>query len=398
MRMILHAIALVVPLVCASSALAQREVAVADFSGPRASLVRREIVSALERAPGLTVVSDGADAVVEGRVARVGRRWRAELRLVSSDGRELATEIVRARRVGALTRVARRWARSSLVELASLAPTEPAPEPDAVLAPPRAASRPRAAAPSAREPARPRLPRPLSVWVGFGVVNRSFTYNDDIFGALVPYHLPAAPVVSGGVEWFPGAHVDLGVLGGLSVRAEGESVVALESVGADGAIFGTDLWSIGVGLRYRLRIDDVELHADGGYRAVAFTIHEPGETQRPPDLPNIEVHAIRAGGGMRWNVGSALFFAASAAYLAPLAAGEITSEGWFPRASVGGVEGSAGLGVRIDDVELRGFFGLRRFFYDMRSEPGDERVAGGAVDEYMSGVLELAWTPSQLAQ
>ncbi|HEY8429802.1 MAG TPA: hypothetical protein VIL20_15565, partial [Sandaracinaceae bacterium] len=129
-----------------------------------------------------------------------------------------------------------------------------------------------------------------------------------------------------------------------------------------------------------------------------FTIHQAGETQPPPDVPNLEIHAFRAGGGLRWDVGAGLFFFGSGAYLAPLALGEIASEAWFPRATAGGVEAELGLGVRVDDVELRGFFAMRRFFYDMRSEPGDDRVAGGAVDEYLSGVLELTWRPSQLAQ
>jgi hypothetical protein len=51
------------------------------------------------------------------------------------------------------------------------------------------------------------------------------------------------------------------------------------------------------------------------------------------------------------------------------------------------------MGVRIDDVELRGLFAFRRFFYDMGSVPGDPRVAGGAVDQYLSGVLEATWAP-----
>jgi hypothetical protein len=34
---------------------------------------------------------------------------------------------------------------------------------------------------------------------------------------------------------------------------------------------------------------------------------------------------------------------------------------------------------------------MRRFFFDMRPEPGDARVAGGAVDEVWSAGLELGW-------
>lgn len=396
----LAALAAVAALGWAAAASAQASVVVADFTGPRASLVRREVVAALERAPAARL-ADAPGARVEGQVERAGRLWRARVRVLSGDGRELGAERFAARRPTALTRSVRRWARGALVDL--VASEEPsAPSSARAVAPPRPAASPRprpAEAPPGREasPEGPRSPAPLSVWVGFSVVNRSFTYHDDIFGALVPYHLPAAPVAHLGAEWFPGGHVDLGPLAGLSVRAEGELAVGLESVGAGGATFGTDLWSLGIGLRYRLRVDDVELRADGGYRAQVFRIHPPGETQRPPDLPDIEIHAIRVGGGLRWDWGSGVFMFGHAAYLAPLAVGEIASEAWFPRASAGGVEGDVGMGLRVDDVELRGLFAIRRFFYDMRSEPGDARVAGGAVDQYMSGQLELVWTPSQLA-
>lgn len=409
----LGAVSLLFALLAAPAlAQAQVEVVVSEFAGPRASAVRREVVAALEGAGGVRVVTErspASHAIVEGRVARAGRRVRAELRVVTPDGREIASESFAARRPGPLAERAGRWARGALVRVvtsaeAPAAPVAPAlPPARSSSAPPaatptRSSSAPTAVAPEAPAASAPHLPPPLAMSVGFAVVNRAFTYNDDIFGALVPYHLPAAPVVTGALEWFPGGHADLGALAGLSVRVETEVTVGLESVGSDGAVFGTDLWSLGAGLRYRLRIDDVELRVDAAYRAHVFTIHQAGETQPPPDVPNLEIHAFRAGGGLRWDVGAGLFFFGSGAYLAPLALGEIASEAWFPRATAGGVEAELGLGVRVDDVELRGFFAMRRFFYDMRSEPGDDRVAGGAVDEYLSGVLELTWRPSQLAQ
>jgi hypothetical protein len=198
-------------------------------------------------------------------------------------------------------------------------------------------------------------------------------------------------VLHGALEWSPGGHADLGLLGGLSVIAAAEAALFVESASGN-ASYATDLYSVLLGLRYRLRVDDVELRADGGYRALVFTVH-PGAAGDRPDLPNLEIHAARAGAALRWDIGLGLFFTSQLAYLAPISLGEIQSDAWFPRAIAGGIEGDLGMGLRIDDVELRGLFAFRRFFYDMGSVPGDARVAGGAVDQYLSGVLEATWTP-----
>jgi hypothetical protein len=376
-------------------ALAQERVHVERFSGPHARAVRRQVVAALRRTQGIRVSTSGdGDARVEGRVFRVGRRWRARIRAIGPDG-DLVDHVVTARRVGTLTGMVRAWARHDLAP--RLAPPRVTREVEVEPPPPLLNDEAPAPtpAPAPTEPSARPLPAPLAVWVGASLTNRSFRYHDDLFAALRPYELPIAPVVMLGAEWFPGAHADLGVLSGLSLRAEGELAIAVSSLAEDGTAYPTDMGSVALGLRYRVRIDDLDIFADGGYRGVFFAIRDAGDRQRP-DLPNIEIHAVRAGAGFRWDIGAGLFFTGQGAYLAPFSVGEIGSAQWFPRASVGGVEGDLGLGLRVGDVELRALFAWRRFFYAMNPEPGDRRVAGGAVDQYLSGVLTLTWIPSQL--
>lgn len=348
---------------------------------------------------GADVVSSDGAARIEGRVTRVRRRWRAQLELRSASGEALASATRAARQVNVLARSVKEWAEELGPQLAQAAPAEPEPEPEIEPEPqpervaPAPSARPVAPPPEPDETEAPRLRAPFVMRAGFAVVNRSFTYSDDIFGALAPYELPVAPVVTLGVEWFPGGHWDLGLLSGLSVHAEGEVGLGLETVAGNGTAHATELWALGAGVRYRLRIDEVELMVDGGYRGYAFAIHEGNDGEPRPDVPNVEIHALRVGGGVRWDIGSGLFFSGGGAYLAPLAAGEIASEDWFPRASVGGVEADAAFGIAIDDIELRAVFAMRRFFYAMNPEPGDARVAGGAVDQSLSGALELSYAP-----
>jgi hypothetical protein len=328
---------------------------------------------------------------VEGRVERAGRRWRARVEARSADGGEIARGTLTARSAAALARLVAVWAAEELAP-------QPPPAPERVAAAPARAAPPRAArAAPRREPepvaAAPALPAPLAMRVGFAVVTRSFTYNDDVFGTLAPYELPAAPVVSAGLEWFPGGHADLGLLSGLSVHAEGELGLGIETVAANGTVHPTELWTLGAGVRYRLRVDEVELSVDAGYFGYGFAIRDASEDAPRPAVPGVELHAVRAGAGVRWDIGSGLYFTGSGAYLAPLAVGEIGSEAWFPRLSVGGVEGDVGFGITIDDIAIGARASMRRFFYAMNPDFGDPRVAGGAVDQSFSGALELTYAP-----
>ena len=333
---------------------------------------------------------------IEGRVDRAGRRWRARIEARSADGLEIARGTLTARSAVALARHVAVWADEELATQLPPAPAPaPLPTPAAAPAPRRAAPRRAArAAPRAEpEPATPRLPAPLAMRVGLAVANRSFTYNDDVFGTLAPYDLPAAPVVSAGLEWFPGGHADLGLLSGLSVHAEGELGLGIETLAANGSVHPTELWTLGAGVRYRLRFDEVELSVDAGYFGYGFAIRDASQDEPRPAVPGVELHAVRAGAGVRWDIGSGLFFTGSGAYLAPLAVGEIGSEAWFPRLSVGGIEADAGFGITIDDIAIGARFAMRRFFYAMNPELGDPRVAGGAVDQSFSGALELTYAP-----
>ena len=237
---------------------------------------------------------------------------------------------------------------------------------------------------------------PFAFHAGVAITSRSLTYTDDIFSALRPYQLPVAPFIRLALEWFPGAHFDSGAFGGFSVVARGEAAFGVQSIDGQGVAYPTEAWGFGIDLRYRLRVDDVAFGITAGYGTSTFALRDADELSPRPEIPNVEYHTLRAGGSFRWDIGLGIFVDAEAAYLHPLAAGEIASAAWFPRAEVGGLDGAAGVGLRIDDVQLAARFEITRFWYDMRSEPGDDRVAGGAVDERLSGTLSLVYTPSGL--
>ncbi|MBX3274899.1 MAG: hypothetical protein KF729_31840 [Sandaracinaceae bacterium] len=383
-------------------ALARAQRASVESSGPRASVAEREVVRALEGA-GVTV-AEGAQSRVSVIVSRRGRRFEVAVTLRDASG-ERASERFANRRLEAIAGPLGRWVRDTLAPAVLGAGSAAAPPPERASAPARQAREPaRAAARPAPAPERasssssdaPARVPPFAFHAGIAVTHRAFGYTDDIYAMLRPYRLAAAPFARLGIEWFPGAHFDSGAFGGFSVGVHGELGIAIASRDAQGIDYPTEAWGLGVDLRYRLRVDDVVLGVTAGYRTSTFALSDADELSPRPDLPNVQYHSIRAGGSFRWDLGLGFFVVAEAAYLHPFDAGEITSAAWFPRAQVGGIDVTPAVGLRVDDVELVLAFEYVRFFYDMRSEPGDPRAAGGALDERVSGVFSLVFTPSGL--
>ena len=72
-----------------------------------------------------------------------------------------------------------------------------------------------------------------------------------------------------------------------------------------------------------------------------------------------------------------------AAWLHFLSVGEIGE--WFPRTSAAGVEVGADLVYAVTPMFYATVFGAyQRVFFDFNSQEGDERVAGGATDNYVT--------------
>jgi hypothetical protein len=66
--------------------------------------------------------------------------------------------------------------------------------------------------------------------------------------------------------------------------------------------------------------------------------------------------------------------------------------GHFPHATVGGMDVGAGVRVSLPRnfaLSLSGQY--QRYFYDLRPQPGDPYIAGGALDEFAVGELALAY-------
>src|SRR5690606_2474291 len=121
-----------------------------------------------------------------------------------------------------------------------------------------------------------------------------------------------------------------------------------------------------------------------GYEKKAFSIDDAKNGTNKPDVPNLNYSMAHAQLGLGYAATKDFSLGLKLGYLHVLDAGEIASAQYFPRLSVMGATASlfvayhiaSGFGVRLQgDVE--------RFGYTMNPEVGDEKVAGGAVDQYI---------------
>ncbi|KAB2899572.1 MAG: hypothetical protein F9K40_10150 [Kofleriaceae bacterium] len=72
-----------------------------------------------------------------------------------------------------------------------------------------------------------------------------------------------------------------------------------------------------------------------------------------------------------------------------LGVGEL--EDWFPRQTGNGLDASVGAAIGL--TRWLGAYAraeVRHYFFAMNPEPGDENIAGGAVDTFLGGSIGLA--------
>lgn len=371
-----------------------RLVVVRAFEGPGADRfveVTRELVA---DTAGLALVDDGAlppqdvDAYVSGVAERVSRRrWTLTVRAVNgADARTLETAELEARSLQGLGQayLAETWptlARALRGSESLTRRSPPPPEPEA----PAEDEAPRAA----RDPL---APPALEIAVGGQSVTRTFRYQDDPFGALRPYDLPAWPFIAGELALYPGAFAGDGGWSHLGLHVRGDWAPGLGSTNTDGVRFDTTAWGLDVGARGRIPVDASELGLLVGWGTRIFRVEDDDAGGNDADVPGWEYGYLRFEGDARISLVDALFLRVRAAYLLLLATGDLGSSAWFPRNEGAGAEGEIGLAYHLaGGLEARLGFVYRRFWFSMNPVPGDPRVAGGGLDQYFLGTLGLAW-------
>ena len=234
----------------------------------------------------------------------------------------------------------------------------------------------------AASPGDDKRPSPLEIIGGVRAFSRNFRYTDDLFDALRSYKLGAAPAFLIQGRWYPAAHFSGGIPSHIGLVGGYEQGVFLKSQVADGEELTTKMSEWYAGLRYRIPIEKHELGVQGTYGKHSFKVEDDPAA---PLVPDVDYTYLRFGLDGRVRVDQILL-GAHFGYRMLLDTGELQSDAWFPNTGGGGVDAGLFAGYEfITGVALVAGFDFRRYFFSFDPSPGDPLIAGGAVDEYLSG-------------
>jgi hypothetical protein len=225
----------------------------------------------------------------------------------------------------------------------------------------------------------------LEISGGAHVYRRDFNYNDNIRGGQQAYKLPAVPAPALAVEYFFAPH--------FGVTAGGEYSVALISQDTAGNKYKTSALAYSLGGKARTWFGTTEVGGQLAYAVNSFKVTpEAGDTSAP-QVAGVNYEQIRVGATTRIPLTEKAAIVGGGSYLHLLSMGQIRKE-YFPNASGRGGEGYAGLAFALSwmkGLEGRITADLRRYVFSMNPQHGDDRVAGGAVDQYIGLNLGVAY-------
>ena len=378
-----------------------KRVVVLPLAGPSADWVRARIQAALGKEKGVELVSteatetlsadagppaiakaaraSGAALVLGGAVKLKGGK--ATLALTSSngaDGKAIGEATLSGFGIAGLERAIDKGLAKELAPALGEA-SEPAPPEEEIDAVEEDAEASSAPAPKAKRPS------PLELTATLHTFTRHLRYTDDLFGVLRGYNLSSARL---DLRWYPVAHFQGGIPSHVGISASYERGFLLKSKAPNGDSLDTTSQEWSLGLRGRIPLDPHELGVDVAYGEQTFRVDDNPQL---PLVPDVRYRYVRVGVDGRarfkdFSVGGRL------GYRFVSSAGDIGSQRWFPNLDVGGMDTSVFGGWALSrDLDLIAGLTYRRYFFNLNPEPGDLHVAGGALDQYVSGFAGVSY-------
>lgn len=225
--------------------------------------------------------------------------------------------------------------------------------------------------------------------VNAGLVRRTLTYVDDLYGRL------RAPSVNTWVYQLNAAVYPFAqpVKDRIGLIASYESVISGvvrdNTAGTDFPVAFSELFG-GVRLRQPLGVHEVALQLGAGTMAAGLE-----DSEGLSGVPEFNYTLLRSSVDLGLHFGPVSMRGAVGYRLSLGGYGEVSEAEWFPRMEGNGLEGMLGIQYRLSKEVAFDISGsMRRFVLTMNSQPEDARegvaeVAGGAVDLYMSGYFGL---------
>ena len=232
--------------------------------------------------------------------------------------------------------------------------------------------------------------------LGMGGYNRSLTFNQNLTPSLLSYTLGVGPIAVANVVMYPLDPLVGGPLGNIGLEAEIQQGFAISSSMENNgttSTFKDTVHDYAGGGRYRVTFgaaNDVYLSITGGEDAFTFM----GRTATNAlNIPDTIYHYVRPGVGLHLDVGGGLSFLVGGGYRIVLnnAGPQFHSPEFFPRSTVAGADAELDARYAINDTfQVRAGLEWRRYWFSMHSQPNDNSIAGGAVDQSFAFTLRIA--------
>jgi hypothetical protein len=231
----------------------------------------------------------------------------------------------------------------------------------------------------------------LDIELGAGGLNRSLTFTQNVVvrgsALLLPYTLGVGPIGVANLVAYPRAGTEVANLG---VELGIQQGFGISSMLADGGRFSDGVHDYAGGFRYRVLFanhDDLFFSLRLGEDAFTFN----GADRASLALLDTVYHYVRAGAGIHLAISDIIAVSLGGGYR------DITNRAgpqmarFFPRLTVAGADADlVGRYALSEIVELSVGVEWRRYWYGMHSQPGDQIVAGGAIDQSFAFTARIA--------
>ncbi len=412
------------------------KVAVGGFDGAKSADARSAFIDAL-RQDGAYEVTDaedvkassktkavadaasglGVNVVITGKVSKGG----VKLKVMGADGKVLEEAEIKGAGAKLKTAIAKDGAASVAEGIAKGAPVkeEPKEEPKAEEEPEE--EKKEASVSTDDLASADGGLSPFDVTAGLRPLHRTFKFHQTIadarpgeacapgsmasncFRQLPSYELPLGPVLFIDVNFFPASLVTKGAAEWFGLTGGFEKGFATESIYQEGTpqqlTLKTNVQAFYAGGRFRLPLGEHLLGATATFGQQTFALEGDAAS---PKLPDVKYTYVKAGleGTLRFGD---IFFGARVGKRFVMSTGALEKV-WFPNVKTQSLEAGFTAGYRlIGPVDLVAGFDWLRYAFDFNPVPvrpaNPDYVAGGAVDQYMSGFIAFRYhVPGQAEQ
>jgi len=231
----------------------------------------------------------------------------------------------------------------------------------------------------------------LDIELGVGGLNRSLTFTQNVVvrgsALLLPYTLGVGPIGVANLVAYPWLGEEVGNLG---VEAAFQQGFGISSMLTNGGSFSDAVHDYSGGFRYRVLFannDDLFFSLRLGEDAFTFN----GADRASLALLDTAYHYVRAGAGMHLAISDTIGVSFGGGYRDITNSAGPQMAHFFPRLTVAGADADlVGRYALREMVELRVGVEWRRYWYAMHSQPGDQIVAGGAIDQSFAFTARIA--------